>query len=107
MQINMQIINENEFPQDMPPAVVDQDRCDGCGFCVDICPRSCLKVVPNPDRPAHRIVRITPKLCSGCGACQGTCPKEAVSIPGLSTADLRAYIKKALIMAEQAGLGRP
>ncbi len=100
----MQIVNENEFPEHVQSAVVQEDRCDGCAFCVDICPRSCLKVVSNPHRPAHRMVRVTAKLCSGCGACQGTCPKEAIFIPGLSTADLRAYIKKALIMAEEADL---
>lgn len=96
----MKIVNDREFPQEMHPAVVVADRCDGCAFCVDICPRSCLKIVPNPQRPSHRIARVTQKLCSGCGACQGTCPKEAIFIPGLSTADLRAYIKKALILAE-------
>ncbi len=105
-EVVMNIVNENEFPKDMHPAVVLEDRCDGCAFCVDICPRSCLKIVPNPQRPSHRMVRVTAKLCSGCGACQGTCPKEAIYIPGLSTADLRAYIKKALIMAEAAGVGK-
>jgi NAD-dependent dihydropyrimidine dehydrogenase PreA subunit len=100
----MLVVNDREFPEYMHPAVVLEERCDGCAFCVEICPRSCLKIVPNPLRPSHRMVRVLAKLCSGCGACQSTCPKEAIFIPGLSTADLRAYIKKALIMAEQASV---
>jgi len=98
----MQCVNEDKFPR-VPKAAVRKDLCDGCGLCVDICPAGCLEVIVNPQRPSNRIVFVTSEACHGCGACQGTCPKEAIFIPGLSTADLRRFIKEAITASAYFG----
>ncbi|EPR36338.1 4Fe-4S ferredoxin iron-sulfur binding domain-containing protein [Desulfovibrio sp. X2] len=91
--------NEERFAGRGAVARVDESVCDGCAFCVDICPKSCLKVVAHPHRPGRRTVSVAERACSGCGACQGTCPKEAIAIPGLSTAELRECVRAALRQA--------
>ncbi len=57
---------------------IDPDKCDGCSWCIKICPGKVLELVDdkakiNPDR-----------VCSyGCmfeGACQAICSREAVSL---------------------------
>lgn len=98
----MQCVNEDKFPK-VPKAAVRQDLCDGCGLCVDICPAGCLEVKTNPQRLSNRIVTVQSSACHGCGACQATCPKEAIFIPGLSTADLRRFIKEAIAASEHFG----
>lgn len=51
-------------------AIVDKDKCDGCGECVEICPVDAIelqneKAVINDE-------------CIDCGICVETCPKEAI-----------------------------
>lgn len=98
----MKCVNEETFPR-VPKAVVRMDLCDGCALCVDICPSACLEVQTNPQRLSARIVHVMSETCHGCGACQGTCPKEAIYIPGLSTADLRRFIKEVLAASAHFG----
>lgn len=95
----MPFVNK-DFPGEHAKAQVHPERCDGCAFCVDVCPVGALRVEPNPRRPGRRIVILAPRLCQGCGVCQATCPKEAILIPGLSPAEIREYIDVALIVRE-------
>lgn len=49
---------------------INQDKCLGCGACVEVCPTECIvekdgKYVINADE------------CVDCGACEGACPVEA------------------------------
>lgn len=97
----MRCINEAKFPRKEPKAAIKKDICDGCALCVEVCPKSCLTVTVNPRRKNARIVTLAAEACSGCGACQGSCPKEAISIPGLSTAILRAYVDQAIASCEK------
>jgi len=102
----MECVNEQNFPR-ISKAVVRKDYCDGCGLCVEICPPGALEVIVNPQRPSNHIVAVRSEACHGCGACQGTCPKEAIYIPGLSTADLRRFIKEAIAASAHFGGKQP
>lgn len=91
----MSFVNK-EFPGRHTKAVVHGERCDGCAFCVEVCPVSALEVLRNSERPGCRVVIVEERSCMGCGVCQATCPKEAISIPGLSPEEIRGYIADAL-----------
>ena len=54
----LRAVNDKEFPKRERPAQVDAEHCDGCGFCVDVCPRQCLELVPNAARPGRRVVKV-------------------------------------------------
>lgn len=51
---------------------VDKERCNGCGTCVEWCPRQAISL--------HSKARIDDKLCIGCCECVGVCPQKAIRI---------------------------
>jgi heterodisulfide reductase subunit A len=54
------------------PVVVGE--CDGCGLCVEVCPRGAISV--EGSSPVIDLVS-----CNGCGACVSACSTGALSLP--------------------------
>ncbi|MDQ7783944.1 MAG: mercury methylation ferredoxin HgcB [Desulfomonilaceae bacterium] len=53
---------------------LDEDKCTGCGACLDVCPHAVL--VRHNGR-----VRIDDRdACMECGACATNCPVQAVTV---------------------------
>jgi ferredoxin len=51
--------------------LVNNDKCIGCGTCVDICP---VNAISLQDGKAV----INQEKCVNCGACAGACPVNAI-----------------------------
>ncbi len=53
---------------------LDEEKCIGCGMCLEVCPHSVFKLdnkkaqIQNRDR------------CMECGACARNCPAEAITV---------------------------
>ena len=54
-------------------AVVDKEKCTGCGSCVEACPVDAIKV--ENDKAI-----INNDECIDCGTCVDECPEEAISL---------------------------
>ncbi|HON80879.1 MAG TPA: 4Fe-4S binding protein [Methanoregulaceae archaeon] len=54
-------------------AIVDKDKCTGCGTCVDECPAIAITL---ENEKAIVIV----ELCVDCGSCVDVCPSEAITL---------------------------
>jgi ferredoxin len=63
------------------PEIAD-DRCNGCGKCVDACPVEAMTLVSanDPHKPRKKKAVLDASRCLGCGVCVGTCPKEGVTL---------------------------
>jgi 2-oxoglutarate ferredoxin oxidoreductase subunit beta len=73
--------------------VIDLQRCFGCGYCVEFCPRNCLEMAEdktvrkgnNPARANYQPVVASPEQCNGCSACVWMCPHWAIEVFSYST----------------------
>lgn len=50
---------------------IDEERCTGCGACIEVCPVGAIALV---DGRAH----VEEKTCTGCGVCLEVCPDDAI-----------------------------
>jgi Na+-translocating ferredoxin:NAD+ oxidoreductase RNF subunit RnfB len=77
--------------------MIDEERCTGCGICVETCPKDVLILVPRTNRVHVRchshdsggtVKKICRVGCIGCGACVRICPYDALSLKdGLAVMD--------------------
>lgn len=55
---------------------VDDDKCSGCGTCVDVCPVGVYEL----DTDAGKTKRKAEDECIECQACVDQCPEHAIQI---------------------------
>ena len=75
-------------------AVVDDERCVGCGTCVSLCEYNAPRMVQSA--PGRLVAEIDPMLCKGCGTCAARCPGRAIEAKGFTRAQTMAMIRAAL-----------
>jgi ferredoxin len=52
------------------PATVDENRCDGCGSCIEECPMGAIEL----DDKAY----VDAEICTDCENCVEVCPNDAI-----------------------------
>jgi Fe-S-cluster-containing hydrogenase component 2 len=65
-------------------AVVDEDKCTGCGTCQDRCFFGAVELVA---RDGAEVNTVDPEKCMGCGLCMVTCPGEAITLVAVRDED--------------------
>ncbi len=81
--------------------VLDHEKCNGCGKCVDVCPHDVLAMA---DRRAQIVDR---EACMECGACATNCETGALTVRagvGCATAVIQGMIRGG---TPQCGCGGP
>lgn len=53
---------------------LDENKCTGCGMCLDVCPHAVFKI-----NNFHAVIQ-NRDACMECGACRRNCPVEAVTV---------------------------
>jgi len=53
---------------------IDQEQCNGCKLCVDICPLEAISIENDK-------AKVDKDTCTECGQCVDECPNKAISIP--------------------------
>lgn len=53
---------------------LDEDKCTGCGMCVQVCPQGVFSL------EAAKVRFVDRDGCMECGACAGNCPMAAISV---------------------------
>jgi NAD-dependent dihydropyrimidine dehydrogenase PreA subunit len=78
--------------------VYDSALCNGCGFCVSVCPHNVFEMDGRVAKLAN------PHACMECGACQINCVTQAITVEsGVGCA--AAMIQSALKGQKEPGCG--
>jgi ferredoxin len=61
---------------------VDEEKCNGCGNCVSLCPVEAMTLVSSndPGKPNRKKAKLQQESCLGCGICIGGCEKKAIEL---------------------------
>ena len=89
------LLAKTKISLDAVKATVDENYCDGCALCVDVCPYNAITLVERETKDG-KIIRVNKAQCKGCGLCQGTCPKRGVFVSGFTMKQISAQIQAAL-----------
>ncbi len=71
--MNPEIVKTTGF-QGGSLAVIDQEKCIGCGLCLELCRFDAVKL-------AEEQYSIEALSCEGCGVCVDLCPEQAIDFP--------------------------
>jgi NADPH-dependent glutamate synthase beta subunit-like oxidoreductase/Pyruvate/2-oxoacid:ferredoxin oxidoreductase delta subunit len=92
-----------------PVAIIDDEKCIGCGDCIDVCLFQAIdrvetlveyKSVRDFANPSLSLIRyksnIISQACKGCGACVGICPVGAITLKYFSNQEIANVIQSSL-----------
>ena len=80
---------------------VIEDKCRGCGTCVEACAYSAIDLVPYERDPGRTIAKVNRALCKGCGSCAAACLNSAIEQKGYDSKQINVMI--AALLDEEAG----
>lgn len=70
-------------------AVIDKEKCTGCGACIDICPKSVIDLVPKRSRvyvgcsntdKGNMVNKVCKVGCIACKLCEKACAFDAIKV---------------------------
>jgi NAD-dependent dihydropyrimidine dehydrogenase PreA subunit len=62
--------------------VINEEKCSGCGKCVEVCPVGSMSLVNafDPQTRKKKKARVDDKICLGCAVCVRNCRKDVLSL---------------------------
>ena len=79
-------------------AMCIEEKCAGCGMCVNLCPYSALALV---EKDGRKVMQVTEAKCKGCGTCGGFCPGGAIWMQHFATPQIIGQIDAFLVGGNQ------
>lgn len=80
----------------------DENACNGCGQCANVCPYGAISYIdkdfrgPNRTTITRHVSQVNTAMCQGCGACTVACPSGAMDLNGFSNKQILAEVDSVL-----------
>ena len=73
--------DHNHSAEPLAYVFIDRERCKGCGFCAEYCPRDVLKMGSELSSKGYQLAVIKDgNKCLACGFCEMICPEFAIKL---------------------------
>ena len=96
------LLVKDKLKNDPCTAHPDENACNGCGACKNVCPYGAISYVekdfrgPNRTTITRRVSQVNSAMCHGCGACTVACPSGAMDLKGFSNKQILAEVDSVL-----------
>lgn len=82
------ILSKEEIEAEGKVSQVNENRCNGCGLCVDVCAYRAIELDMEKN-----IAVVNEALCKGCGTCAASCRSAAINIKGFRDEQILAVLE--------------
>ena len=96
------LLVKDKLKNDPCTAHPDENACNGCGACKNVCPYGAISYVDKDNRGpktttiTRRVSQVNTAMCHGCGACTVACPSGAMDLHGFSNKQILAEVDACL-----------
>lgn len=96
------LLVKDKLKNDPCTAQPDENACNGCGQCANVCPYGAISYVdkdfrgPNRTTITRNVSQVNSAMCHGCGACTVACPSGAMDLKGFSNKQILAEVDSVL-----------
>lgn len=96
------LLVKDKLKNDPCTAQPDENACNGCGQCANVCPYGAISYVdkdfrgPNRTTITRHVSQVNSAMCHGCGACTVACPSGAIDLKGFSNKQILAEVDSVL-----------
>jgi heterodisulfide reductase subunit A len=86
------VLSRQRISAEAATARVLEERCTGCGLCVEVCPYGAIQLDPERETAVVNVL-----LCKGCGSCAATCFSAAIDVRGFSNRQIIREFEELLV----------
>ena len=96
------LLVKDKLKNDPCTAQPDENACNGCGQCINVCPYGAISYIdkdfrgPNRTTITRHVSQVNSAMCHGCGACTVACPSGAMDLKGFSNKQILAEVDSIL-----------
>ncbi|MFO7773117.1 MAG: 4Fe-4S binding protein, partial [Dehalococcoidia bacterium] len=90
----LSLISRGRVTIEASNAVIDEEKCAGCGLCELLCPFQAVELQPRDDR---MVSHVNEALCKGCGTCCAACRSGAITMRHFTDQQILAQIEGMLV----------
>ena len=96
------LLVKDKLKNDPCTAQPDENACNGCGQCANVCPYGAISYIdkdfrgPNRTTITRHVSQVNSAMCHGCGACTVACPSGAMDLKGFSNKQILAEVDSVL-----------